>query len=860
MRNLFLTLWMVACVANAFAQKPEHNGARLAPGLDPERIGRSTLLIHVSDSTAFRSWLKRHPDIDARAVAANIFHVLPRDRNSALSLVKCPLAIFIDRADRKAHPETLLGDFDFTLNTVTAAHSHFPEFTGEGLIISIKEKPFDTTDIDLKGRVAYGDEFDEPSTLHATFIASIAAGGGNTSPDATGVARASGLTTSDFERLLPDEDLVAKGISVQNHSYGVGVENYYGIESSAYDRAVNETPHLVHVFSSGNSGTDTPSSGAYAGVERYANLTGQFKVSKNTISVGTADRSGAVVSRSSRGPAYDGRIKPELIAFGDAGSSEAAAVVSGAVLLIQDSYMSTHGVLPDAALVKAVLVNTADDSGRRHVDFETGFGNLDVLGAIRTIVEERTFSGRVSQGEEKVVRINVPPGQRELKVSVAWNDPAADPFRPKALVNDLDLTLSNVSSTDEWQPWVLDASPSFESLSREATRGRDSLNNVEQITIDDPAGGEYEIHITGYSVPAGAQDFHIAYGWESGFEWTGPTGGKAFQSGGIQRLRWVWKGGPQEARIEFRAAGMDKWGAIADVDLSARFYEWTVPDTSGLFQVRMSFLGEEFESVEFPISEPLRVRVGFNCENRLMLYWKSVPAADAYVVYNLGEKYMEPFLATTDTTVVLPKSGTFSRYFSVVPVFGDHPGASDKTIDYESQAVSCYFVAFVPRSYYVTDSALFDVTLGTTYLVRSLSLERFDGNEFRTLLTMTPEDTQMTLGDAAPVGGFNTYRLMLTTLDGAVAYSDTVEVLFLNASDIYIYPNPVVAGDQFSIVVGNQGEATIELFDYQGRLVRTTADFGPDKIINTAGLHKGIYLVRVVDENGSVYFSRLMIV
>jgi len=49
---------------------------------------------------------------------------------------------------------------------------------------------------------------------------------------------------------------------------------------------------------------------------------------------------GNVLSPSSRGPAYDGRVKPELVAFAEDGSSGAAAIVSGISLVAQQTYKS----------------------------------------------------------------------------------------------------------------------------------------------------------------------------------------------------------------------------------------------------------------------------------------------------------------------------------------------------------------------------------------------------------------------------------------------------------------------------------------------------------------------------------------
>ncbi|QKG51544.1 S8 family serine peptidase [Hymenobacter sp. BRD67] len=132
-------------------------------------------------------------------------------------------------------------------------------------------------------------------------------------------------------------------MSVQNHSYGTGIENYYGLEALGYDQQTRQLPTLLHVFSSGNSGTDASADGLYKGLVAVANLTGQFKMSKNSLAVGATDALGQVAALSSRGPAYDGRIKPELVAYGDAGSSDASALGSGAALLVQQAYRDSQG-------------------------------------------------------------------------------------------------------------------------------------------------------------------------------------------------------------------------------------------------------------------------------------------------------------------------------------------------------------------------------------------------------------------------------------------------------------------------------------------------------------------------------------
>src|SRR5206468_12866006 len=105
-------------------------------------------------------------------------------------------------------------------------------------------------------------------------------------------------------------------------------------------------------------------------------------MAKNMITVGHMDSLGVVLSLSSRGPAYDGRIKPELVAFAEDGSSGAAAIVSGIALTLQQAYKALHGADPSSALIKAILLNSADDVGSKGIDFISGYGAANAYKAI----------------------------------------------------------------------------------------------------------------------------------------------------------------------------------------------------------------------------------------------------------------------------------------------------------------------------------------------------------------------------------------------------------------------------------------------------------------------------------------------
>ncbi len=858
-RKLLLPLLMTLELSHSFSQPITPKTPVIAPAILSQH-GIDKIMVRTQDSTIFLMWAAKQAGTLLR-LSENLYEVTGKNKLSIEDLKQIPGSKYIDRANRVAKEETILGDFDNTLNGVSTVHALFPTITGQSITLSIKEKPFDVQDLDVRGRVKFNSQFDEAATLHSTLMATIAAGGGNTSPQAKGAAWGSSITTSDFSRLLPDAgtDLTSLKVSVQNHSYGVGLENYYGLESFEYDQAIIDYPKILHVFSSGNEGNQTPTDGIYSGLEGVANLTGQFKISKNTIAIGSSDRFGNVVSTSSRGPAQDGRIKPELIAFGDSGSSESAGVVSGIAALVQEKYLNQYQELPDAALVKAVLINSAIDSGRPQVDYETGFGNVDALNALRTIDAGTFFESSVNHTEEKTFAIQVPANQDELRVTLVWNDPPADPASSKALMNDLDIVLDHINTGQRWNPWILNATPSVNSLQESAFRGSDRLNNVEQITLTLPQEGLYEINVTGFDVPQGPQKFFLVYEFRQGFEWTFPQIDNAIDAQSNTLIRWRWHGSETIGTLAYRFYSDSEWTIVeSDLDLHASYYEWSVPDSPGLFQLRITVGSENYESVVFPVSKPDRVKVGFNCEDEFMLLWNKVPEAESYVLYALGDRYLEPFKILSDTVAVIKKSET-NQYFSVAPVMEGKTGLRELTINYEEQGTSCYLISFRSRQYLVSDTAYFELELGTTYQLQSIILERFSNGAFQPIETVNPTNRNITLNDPLPLSGITNYRVRLITDSQQIIVSQFEEVFYAKEMELYVYPNPIFRGDELNVVINTEEAAIIRIYDLHGRLIRGVEDTGAFKSMDLSDFKAGTYLVRVFKHDGTILTTRLLI-
>ena len=827
---------------------------QLAPALRPADAQRTArqLRVRVADAAAFRQWAQRQP-------GAQVTQPGPDGRTltvvglTTAQLAAAPGVEFVDVADRRAHEERRLSNADLSINAILATHARFPGLTGQGLTASVKELPFNPDDIDLKGRVVNPGAFAKPYSDHATAMATLLGGAGNSDPLGRGAARAVRLATSDFARLLPDDaiQLTQTGISVQNHSYGVGIENYYGLESQAYDQQTQQLPQLLHVFSSGNVGPLASPDGTYQGIARFANISGQFKMSKNTLSVGATDpNSGQVAALSSRGPAYDGRVKPELVANGEGGSSESAALVSGIGILLQQQYRDQHaGVLPPAALVKAVLLNSADDLGTPEVDFLSGYGQADALGAVSTMRAGRFFGGSATAGTDQVFRITVPAGQQQLKATLVWSDPAAAANAATALVNDLDLELVNVGTGQRWLPWALSAFPHADSLARPARRRPDHLNNAEQITLALPAAGTYELRVRGFAVPQGPQAFSLAYEISApGLTWTYPVRTESLRPGTTATLRWQWNGpAPATARLDYRPVGRSGWRVLtAAVPLADRRTAWPVPDTATLAQLRLVSGGSEFVSDTFAVVRAPALQVGYACAEEALLQWARVPGVARYQVYQLGATNLEPLVQTADTAVVLNRTQVPTLFYAVAPIVGGRVGQPGLTINYTTQGTACYFRSFLVRQL-VDETIRFDVVLGTVYHLKSATLERQrpDGS-FEAVQTISPVSrTTLSFSDQPPAAGRYLYRVRLDNLAGQQFYSTVEEAFLLRAGLAQAYPNPVTAGEPLRLIVNAPGAVTVRLYDLLGRFQREASVDGVINQIDTNGLRPSVYLLRV---------------
>jgi hypothetical protein len=760
--------------------------------------------------------------------------------------------LFIDE-QRIPKEERAVSDLDLSADKVNVLFSKYPQYNGKDLVVSIKENRPDTGDIDFHGRYLPTNLTSDIFSTHATDMATIIAGAGNTYYEGRGSAWGSKISSSSFAVLLPDPDAAYQqyNITVQNHSYGTAtIENFYGADAAAYDASIIARPSLMHIFSAGNLGTQTSTSGPYANVPGYANISGSFKMAKNIITVGHIDSLGTVLPPSSRGPAYDGRVKPELVAYAEDGSSGAAAIVSGISLSLQQAYKDLQGVLPSSATMKAVLLNSADDVGAKGIDFISGFGAANAYKSMLEIANGQYFNGSIAHGASEAYNIVVPPNTRRLKVTLVWNDPPAAANASKALTNDLDLELSLPATSESWQPWVLNHFAKTDSLQLLPVRKRDSLNNVEQVSVENPAGGNYEIRVKGYSVVMSPQTYSVAYELDTldKFTWFYPTRTDNIFNSRSNILRWESTYNVSSGRLEYSTDKGNTWQLIDDaVALASGNFKWTPPDNFTTAILRMRVASQNFMSDTFTISKRFDVLVGFNCSDSFMLFWNKIPGVDSYQVYRLGEKYMESLLTTLDTAVVLAKQTNASLYYAIAPLLTNKTGVRSYAYNYTNQGVACYVRTLLGQL--VVNAAKLDLELGTSYNVKSITWQKLTANGYVSLQTINNiSGLAYSYIDNSLTHGLNVYRVKIELMSGRGINSETVTVYF--AQEPYIlYPNPVAQNQPVTLVSNDPDIAQLQVFNTMGQKIfeKTLKDFS--NAIPTDRFSKGIYLFRILKDN-----------
>jgi hypothetical protein len=327
--------------------------------------------------------------------------------------------------------------------------------------------------------------------------------------------------------------------SISNNSWGNGANlNAYDSYTAQFDGFVQDASAgpsidpLSIIFSAGNCG-NSPSGSACSSQNGLT----RPKVSKNTIAVGNsenirseilvsaADNMDDLASSSSRGPAADGRIKPDITAPGNVitgsragtggtvsgsidanvswstGTSHAAPQVAGAAALFTQFWKNGHaGVNPSPALIKAAIINTAQEMNGANTaaaipNGAEGWGRLNMKYMLNTGVPTAYINQEVVYSNPGVAQAmigTVADSTKPVRITLVWTDPPAssDP----ALVNNLDLQV-NVGGT------LYRGNVFANGVSVSGGSG-DTKNNVENVFLPAgiPAGTFFSVAVSAVAV------------------------------------------------------------------------------------------------------------------------------------------------------------------------------------------------------------------------------------------------------------------------------------------------------------------------------------------------------------------------
>ncbi|KAF2843017.1 peptidase S8 and S53 [Patellaria atrata CBS 101060] len=365
------------------------------------------------------------------------------------------------------------------------------------------------------------------------------------------------------------------GARIHTNSWGSGGNSQLPYDGSSIDidKFVYEHPDMVILFAAGNDGKDADNNGI---IDRAQ--IGSEAASKNCITVGATENdrpdiattygqfgysaqplfsdkistsSEGMAAFSSRGPTKEKRIKPDVVAPGTgilstrsrrtgeaspiygvskdkewmflAGTSMATPLVAGCCAVIRETLVKNGTEKPSAALIKALLINGADDVEGQYVPSEagpspninSGFGLVNVAGSVilpgdanggfgdseKPLDDEEEFEFTIDvPSSDSTTQINgtstspkATPTNKTLKVTLVWSDPPA-----AALQSDLDLT---VIAGGKERHGNMGTKKTF-----------DRINNVERVFWVNVPAGEVKVKVSAYRITTTPQ--HFAWAWK----------------------------------------------------------------------------------------------------------------------------------------------------------------------------------------------------------------------------------------------------------------------------------------------------------------------------------------------------------
>lgn len=619
------------------------------------------------------AWLRERGATVLQEGNSNGYLLLRIRQDQILEIAALPYVQYLELMPQPGEPEDLRGRSMHRANLLDSDSPLGLQFDGAGVSALVRDDGQVGPHIDFQGRLTNLSNDNDPEENHGDGVAGILGGAGNLDPANRGMAAGARIFASDYVANFQDANTLSlhffENVTVTNSSYSDGCNDGYTINARTVDVQMDANPTFMHVFSAGNMGTSNCNYGAGAG---WGNITGGHKMAKNSIAVANLNADITLAGTSSRGPAHDGRLKPDLAAHGQGqvstdfgytyqtfgGTSAAAPGVAGVIAQLTQAYRQQYnGEDPPAALLKLALQNTAVDLGNTGPDFRFGWGHLHTLRAWKLLEQGRWQQGQCDQNGNITHTVTVPPGVREARFMLYWSEEAALTLASQTLINDLDLT-AQLPGGAVRRPWLLDPTPDPAKLNLPATTGRDSLNNTEQVAILNPEPGVYTLTIQGTAVPLGPQPYFIA--WEfitDDIKLVYPAGGESLVGSVTERIHWDAHGNQGDFELSYSTNDGQSWTTIATIPANRRYFDWGVPNLISPNVRLLLTRGAQRDTSDLPFSIAPNlsgVTVVRVCPDSITLSCQPISDTLRYDAYLLGAQKMEIRGSAYSNTVTFP--------------------------------------------------------------------------------------------------------------------------------------------------------------------------------------------------------------